>query len=885
MALRTPLSVTPHLYMGDSTGRPLDKGVVYFGEQDKDPEFYPIDLFSDDALTKPLAQPVHTKGGYLYDKGDMVEPHAKEIIYSVKVLDSYGRKVFYKGAMMRNSWNDDVIEQINTAIIESQAEAVTLAKPLIEAAIDKAIISSGFVTIDSFELGATITQRNEALRHTLDGKLYRWAGDLPKVVPASSTPVSTGGFGANAWLEVSDTTLRANLSNNTGTDLVGTSDGVSLSQALNERIKTFTNLSQLRAYTKAVDNQVVLLTGRNATADGGGGEFVWRSGDKSIEVMGDEVNLDQGDGGVYISPTTDKTGLSGAWERVHTDKKINVLWYGIPDGTTDYTKVSTAASKAAQGGILHFPYHENTYITNNIRLRDNTTLQLDAGVVLEVPPSGIWALSISGDKVNVNAYGAKILMRRTPQQSNKHAVFVNNATNCSIKGLTVEGSGSGEGDCIYIGGDSHIGLVSKNVLLEDCEVFSASRNNISVVSCHGYTIRRCIIRNSIGNVLGHGIDLEANGYLPDGSSAVTDGLIEHCHVYENAKSGVYVSFADGVVIRANKVYSNGVTGIGMGAGGVQFNTGIYRKGDVLAITAINVDTGLITCTTSENLRTDFGLEEGMMVVFGKRGSGVRPDNVDLLGLFIKEISADNKSFTLSKYSGGEAYTSYTGVVKGNLTDNPDTSDLYFKVFKEGQSSNAEIVDNEVYGNLGASNFEIRAESCVNVNIANNRVKAAASGILTQYARGVTIQGNKVRSEGSNSIYGIQARVCGELSTFSNNISDFGHQGIIVTGAYNNSFLNDVVKNCGLKSSRIVGFTTCGMLVIKLTATNSKSNRTTYGLALTNVNNSVVTNCVLYGAGNSNAQAIHEVDCVGNRFVDNILFDGSVSLPQAVVPEP
>ena len=101
MALRTPLSVTPHLYMGDSTGRPLDMGTVYFGEQDKDPEFYPINLFSDDALTKPLAQPVHTKGGYLYDKGDMVEPHAKEFIYSVKVLDSYGRKVFYKGAMMR----------------------------------------------------------------------------------------------------------------------------------------------------------------------------------------------------------------------------------------------------------------------------------------------------------------------------------------------------------------------------------------------------------------------------------------------------------------------------------------------------------------------------------------------------------------------------------------------------------------------------------------------------------------------------------------------------------------------------------------------------------------------------------------------------------------
>lgn len=156
MALRTPLSVTPHLYMGDSTGRPLDMGTVYFGEQDKDPEFYPIALYSDDALTLPLMQPIHTKGGYLYDKGDMVEPHAKELIYSVKVLDSYGRKVFYKGAMMRNSWNDDVIEQINEAILASgdaaksafdkaAGEAVANAANAVNAAIDGVAIDANLI--------------------------------------------------------------------------------------------------------------------------------------------------------------------------------------------------------------------------------------------------------------------------------------------------------------------------------------------------------------------------------------------------------------------------------------------------------------------------------------------------------------------------------------------------------------------------------------------------------------------------------------------------------------------------------------------------------------------------------------------------------------------
>lgn len=168
MALRTPLSVTPHLYMGDSTGRPLDKGVVYFGEQDKDPEFYPINLFSDDELTKPLAQPVHTKGGYLYDKGDMVEPHAKEIIYSVKVLDSYGRKVFYKGAMMRNSWNDDVIEQINTAIIDSADAARQVAIDITNDALNNTAVEGGvladtFVVVDGSLSQRTINKGLESI--------------------------------------------------------------------------------------------------------------------------------------------------------------------------------------------------------------------------------------------------------------------------------------------------------------------------------------------------------------------------------------------------------------------------------------------------------------------------------------------------------------------------------------------------------------------------------------------------------------------------------------------------------------------------------------------------------------------------------------------------
>ena len=147
MALRTPLTVSPHMYIGDSTGRPLDLGMVYFGEPDKDPEFYPIPIFSDDSLTIPVSQPVRTKGGYLNDnKGDMAEIHAKELIYSVKVLDQYGRKIFYKGQSMRSNWNDDVIIRIDEAIINSTAKAQEIARDAVDAAIEHSTVDGSLVT-------------------------------------------------------------------------------------------------------------------------------------------------------------------------------------------------------------------------------------------------------------------------------------------------------------------------------------------------------------------------------------------------------------------------------------------------------------------------------------------------------------------------------------------------------------------------------------------------------------------------------------------------------------------------------------------------------------------------------------------------------------------
>ncbi|MBC4002239.1 hypothetical protein [Morganella morganii] len=87
--------------------------------------------------------------------------------------------------------------------------------------INQAIIAAGYIPMDSFQLGAEITKRNEILRDETTGEYYRWDGDLPKSVPAGATPESSGGVGVGKWVSVGDASLRMELSKPKGTGLIG----------------------------------------------------------------------------------------------------------------------------------------------------------------------------------------------------------------------------------------------------------------------------------------------------------------------------------------------------------------------------------------------------------------------------------------------------------------------------------------------------------------------------------------------------------------------------------------------------------------------------------------------------------------------------------------
>ncbi len=91
---------------------------------------------------------------------------------------------------------------------------------------EQAMSAYGYVILSgkTFTTGATISNPNEVLLNAADGEYYKWTGSFSsgtKVVPANSTPSSTGGIGPGLWIGVGDASLRSALAASTGSSLIG----------------------------------------------------------------------------------------------------------------------------------------------------------------------------------------------------------------------------------------------------------------------------------------------------------------------------------------------------------------------------------------------------------------------------------------------------------------------------------------------------------------------------------------------------------------------------------------------------------------------------------------------------------------------------------------
>ena len=121
-----------------------------------------------------------------------------EVIYFAAGVDLGGYKVIYDKAQQRAYSLPAGISAGTTATSLSSAGVLVHSAGSEDLGV-LAVSREEFVTLPgTFSTGATINTHNELLTH--DGLQYRWEGTLPKVVPANSTPVTSGGIGSNAWL-------------------------------------------------------------------------------------------------------------------------------------------------------------------------------------------------------------------------------------------------------------------------------------------------------------------------------------------------------------------------------------------------------------------------------------------------------------------------------------------------------------------------------------------------------------------------------------------------------------------------------------------------------------------------------------------------------------
>ncbi|HFV9303971.1 TPA: hypothetical protein ACIAJC_001622 [Citrobacter freundii] len=191
----------------------------------------------------------------------------------------------------------------------------------------QAIAAFGYITLDSFEDGNTLTLPNQVLRLEATGEYYRWDGAFPKTVPAGSTPDSAGGIGDGAWVAVG-------------------------AAAFGQSIAIVDSVKDLMAVSDKSANNVRQVTGYVPGTDFGGGQFYWdaskpKSQHNGITIFSPTVPWDGSYAGLtlFLAGTgeSDASGM-GCWVRSYSGADILTSWAGHDVTGANAADVSVTAA-------------------------------------------------------------------------------------------------------------------------------------------------------------------------------------------------------------------------------------------------------------------------------------------------------------------------------------------------------------------------------------------------------------------------------------------------------------------------------------------------------------------------------------------------------------
>ncbi len=272
----------------------------------------------------------------------------------------------------------------------------------VQKTLPRTLLDIAFVRSGTFAAGATLTDMRQTLEY--GGLEYSWSGAFPKVVPASSTPAGTGGIGSGAWVDRTDLTLRAEISNVDGLKLLGSCP----------------TIATLRTTEPTTDGQQISVSGYYTKMDGSGGIFWYDSTDTT--------SADNG-GTVIVT-----TGLK-RWKRRLDVNEVTTKQFGCKaDGTTvDDTALQNFFDYVGSSGCTGVISSGTHKITSAMTCTSTKSI-----IFRSEPEAKIWvyaavqALTITTTKL-CSVYGLTV----NPRVNSASGIRFNNCAMLTTRGIDV----------------------------------------------------------------------------------------------------------------------------------------------------------------------------------------------------------------------------------------------------------------------------------------------------------------------------------------------------------------------------------------------------------------------------------------------------------------
>lgn len=153
----------------------------------------------------------------------------------------------------------------------------------------------------NFDTGGTlgVNDNDKAVLYPSEGQYYVWHGALPKVIPASSSPASTGGVSSTAWVPWGDMFLREDMAGADGRKFIGKCQ----------------NIAQLRTIEPSAPSQWIDVEAYVTGGRSFNGSYVYDATDTTTADNGGTVIVTSGGArwkwNFLLGPTVETYGAQG----------------------------------------------------------------------------------------------------------------------------------------------------------------------------------------------------------------------------------------------------------------------------------------------------------------------------------------------------------------------------------------------------------------------------------------------------------------------------------------------------------------------------------------------------------------------------------------------